>query len=179
MNGYHNRPDVHPPFTEDGFYITGDVFRQDEAGFHYFIGRTDDMFVSGGENIYPADVERVQTINELLGHAADSPGDGARGQEGAAPLQAGDMHPVDVLTLLPSRSLNELALNHLGAMPGRMRALLRAMGVSAESGRRGGGALLSYLLFESAYTRELLELGYADTMRRIEEVTRFFQEARA
>ena len=53
MHGYHNRPDVRPPFTPDGFYITGDVFRRDADGFHYFVGRTDDMFVSGGENIYP------------------------------------------------------------------------------------------------------------------------------
>jgi long-chain acyl-CoA synthetase len=59
MLGYHNRPDIAPPFTADGFYITGDVFRRDENGFHYFVGRTDDMFVSGGENIYPADVERM------------------------------------------------------------------------------------------------------------------------
>jgi len=59
MNGYHNRPDVTPPFTKDGFYITGDVLRRDDNGFHYFVGRTDDMFVSGGENIYPTDVERM------------------------------------------------------------------------------------------------------------------------
>ena len=59
MLGYHNRPDVAPPLTPDGFYITGDVFRRDADGFHYFVGRTDDMFVSGGENIYPADVERM------------------------------------------------------------------------------------------------------------------------
>ena len=59
MLGYHNRPDVPPPITADGFYITGDVFRRDDDGFHYFVGRTDDMFVSGGENIYPADVERM------------------------------------------------------------------------------------------------------------------------
>jgi acyl-CoA synthetase (AMP-forming)/AMP-acid ligase II len=59
MLGYHNRPDVPRPVTDDGFYITGDVFRRDENGFYYFVGRTDDMFVSGGENIYPADVERM------------------------------------------------------------------------------------------------------------------------
>ena len=59
MNGYHNRPNIPPPITPDGFYITGDVFRRDKDGFHYFVGRTDDMFVSGGENIYPADVERM------------------------------------------------------------------------------------------------------------------------
>jgi long-chain acyl-CoA synthetase len=59
MNGYHNRADVPPPMSEDGFNITGDVFRRDENGFHFFVGRTDDMFVSGGENIYPSDVERM------------------------------------------------------------------------------------------------------------------------
>jgi long-chain acyl-CoA synthetase len=59
MNGYHNRPDLPSPITADGFYITGDVFRRDETGFHFFVGRTDDMFVSGGENIYPGDVERM------------------------------------------------------------------------------------------------------------------------
>ena len=58
MSGYHDRPEIVPPFTEDGFYVTGDVFRRDEHGFHYFVGRVDDMFVSGGENIYPGDVEK-------------------------------------------------------------------------------------------------------------------------
>jgi acyl-CoA synthetase (AMP-forming)/AMP-acid ligase II len=59
MNGYHNRPDVPSPITADGFYVTGDVFRRDENGFHFFIGRTDDMFVSGGENIFPGEVEKM------------------------------------------------------------------------------------------------------------------------
>ena len=59
MNGYHNRPDVASPITKDGFYITGDVFRRDEHGFYFFVGRTDDMFVSGGENIFPGEVEKM------------------------------------------------------------------------------------------------------------------------
>jgi long-chain acyl-CoA synthetase len=59
MNGYHNRPDIASPITRDGFYITGDVFRRDENGFHFFVGRTDDMFVSGGENIFPGEVEKM------------------------------------------------------------------------------------------------------------------------
>ncbi|HXQ51933.1 MAG TPA: class I adenylate-forming enzyme family protein [Stellaceae bacterium] len=58
MLGYHNRPYL-SPLNEDGFYVTGDVFRRDAEGFHYFVGRSDDMFVSGGENIYPGDVERL------------------------------------------------------------------------------------------------------------------------
>lgn len=59
MNGYHNRQDVPSPITADGFYFTSDVFRRDENGFHFFVGRTDDMFVSGGENIFPGEVEKM------------------------------------------------------------------------------------------------------------------------
>ena len=60
MNGYHKLPELtREVMTEDGYYITGDIFRRDEYGFHYFVGRVDDMFVSGGENIYPSEVERM------------------------------------------------------------------------------------------------------------------------
>jgi len=45
--------------TEEGYYVSGDVFRRDENGFYFFLGRTDDMFVSGGENIFPSEVERM------------------------------------------------------------------------------------------------------------------------
>jgi long-chain acyl-CoA synthetase len=58
MLGYHQRPDL-SPFTADGFYITGDVFRRDGEGFYSFVGRRDDMFVSGGENLYPGEIEKV------------------------------------------------------------------------------------------------------------------------
>jgi long-chain acyl-CoA synthetase len=85
MNGYHNRPDVKPPFTDDGFYITGDVFRRDDDGFHYFIGRSDDMFVSGGENIYPADVERMLERHPDVAQAAVVPiDDEIKGQKPVA-----------------------------------------------------------------------------------------------
>jgi long-chain acyl-CoA synthetase len=85
MNGYHNRPDVKPPFTADGFYITGDVFRRDADGFHYFVGRTDDMFVSGGENIYPADVERMLERHPDVAQAAVVPiDDEIKGQKPVA-----------------------------------------------------------------------------------------------
>ena len=80
MNGYHNRPDVPTPFTADGFYITGDVFRRDDDGFHYFVGRTDDMFVSGGENIYPTDVERMLEKHPDVG--AGGGGAGRRRHQG-------------------------------------------------------------------------------------------------
>jgi len=85
MLGYHNRPDVAPPFSADGFYITGDVFRRDANGFHYFVGRTDDMFVSGGENIYPADVERMLERHPDVAQAAVVPiDDEIKGQKPVA-----------------------------------------------------------------------------------------------
>jgi acyl-CoA synthetase (AMP-forming)/AMP-acid ligase II len=60
MNEYHNLPDTtHKAITADGFYRTGDVFRRDADGFYTFVGRADDMFVSGGENIYPGEVEKM------------------------------------------------------------------------------------------------------------------------
>jgi long-chain acyl-CoA synthetase len=85
MNGYHNRPDVKPPFTADGFCVTGDVFRRDANGFHYFVARSDDMFVSGGENIYPSDVERMLERHPDVAQAAVVPiDDDIKGQKPVA-----------------------------------------------------------------------------------------------
>ncbi|MBT6085706.1 MAG: acyl--CoA ligase [Rhodospirillaceae bacterium] len=64
MPGYLNLPQkTAEVLTEDGWYKTGDVFRCDEGGAYYFVGRVDDMFNCGGENIYPGEVEKV-----LLAH---------------------------------------------------------------------------------------------------------------
>ncbi len=60
MPGYHNLPDkTAEVLSADGWYDTGDIMRRDENGFHYFVGRADDMFNCGGENIYPAEVEKM------------------------------------------------------------------------------------------------------------------------
>jgi long-chain acyl-CoA synthetase len=60
MTHYHKLPEAtRKAVTYDGFYITGDVFRRDADGFYFFVGRADDMFVCGGENIYPGEVEKM------------------------------------------------------------------------------------------------------------------------
>ena len=57
MIGYNNIESK--SITEDGYFITNDIFKTDQQGFYYFVGRADDMFVSGGNNIYPRQVEEA------------------------------------------------------------------------------------------------------------------------
>jgi acyl-CoA synthetase (AMP-forming)/AMP-acid ligase II len=58
MRGYLNLPTkTQEVLAGDRWYKSGDVFGRDEAGAYTFVGRTDDMFVCGGENIYPGEVE--------------------------------------------------------------------------------------------------------------------------
>jgi len=56
MIGYGNS---NTTLTEDGYFVTNDIFHIDENGFYYFIGRADDMFTCGGHNIYPSHIERI------------------------------------------------------------------------------------------------------------------------
>ncbi|PCI54365.1 MAG: hypothetical protein COB36_10265 [Alphaproteobacteria bacterium] len=57
--GYLNRRDADQERFQDGWFRTNDIMRCDEDGFMYFISRADDMFVCGGENIFPGEVEAV------------------------------------------------------------------------------------------------------------------------
>jgi acyl-CoA synthetase (AMP-forming)/AMP-acid ligase II len=59
MLGYHNMPEETARRLRDGWFNTGDILRRDAEGWYYFVGRVDDMFVSGGNNIYPGEVEGV------------------------------------------------------------------------------------------------------------------------
>ena len=63
MNGYWNRDDLTEEVIKDGWFHTGDLARMDEEGFVYIVDRKKDMFISGGENVYPAEIEKV-----LLGY---------------------------------------------------------------------------------------------------------------
>ena len=58
--GYYNNPEAtDAAFTEDGWLKTGDVALEDEDGYYFIVDRIKDMFISGGENVYPAEVEKV------------------------------------------------------------------------------------------------------------------------
>jgi NTE family protein len=82
---------------------------------------------------------------------------------------------IEALVLTPSRDLSELARRHRSELPKSLRALLRAMGASAQSS--SAGTLLSYLLFERGYTRELIALGLSDARARADEIRTFLAQA--
>ena len=74
MTHYHKLPaKTAEVMTPDGYYRTSDVFRRDENGFFYFVGRVDDMFVCGGENIYPGEVEKMLEKHPAIHQAAVIP----------------------------------------------------------------------------------------------------------
>lgn len=108
------------------------------------------------------DVERLQRINRTL--ALLDPAIRARSS----------LRPIEVLLIAPSQRLDDIAARHLDALPLSVRALLAGVGVSGQGQQASGAALASYLLFEGAYTRELMALGRADTLSRRDEVQSFF-----
>ena len=57
--GYWNRPDANTESFTDGWLHSGDAARVDEDGYYYIVDRWKDMYISGGENVYPAEVENV------------------------------------------------------------------------------------------------------------------------
>ena len=59
FKGYVKNNSLEKPFDSDGYFATGDLGCFDDAGNLYVTGRTDAMFVSGGENIYPEQIEKV------------------------------------------------------------------------------------------------------------------------
>jgi acyl-CoA synthetase (AMP-forming)/AMP-acid ligase II len=59
MTGYYNRPEATQDTIVDGWLHTGDMAYLDEDGYLYIVDRLKDMIVSGGENVYPAEIEKV------------------------------------------------------------------------------------------------------------------------
>jgi fatty-acyl-CoA synthase len=59
MSGYWNRPELTAETVRDGWLYTGDLALKDEEGYIYLVDRKTDMYISGGENIYPAEIEKI------------------------------------------------------------------------------------------------------------------------
>jgi NTE family protein len=105
------------------------------------------------DQIY-ANVEHVQRLNSVVE---------------LAPSAVPGMHKVATFVIAPSVDLRVIATRHVRSLPRGLRSLLRVMGAKGSAGAQ----LASYLMFESGFTQELIELGYQDAMVRRDELAGF------
>lgn len=114
-------------------------------------------FIDGLE----ADIERVTRINNTLKFVPE--------EHRHTQVQ---LRPVDVVVLSPPGEILDLvAMKHAARLPKSIRLFVRGSGATHKS----GAGVLSYLLFEAEYCRDLIELGYHDAMSRREDLLHFFE----
>ncbi|MBE9516270.1 MAG: patatin-like phospholipase family protein [Proteobacteria bacterium] len=106
-----------------------------------------------------ADLERLNRINKTLAMIPSH-----QLEEHGVKLRS-----VESLVISPSQDLQDIAQKHVGSLPWTVRFWLRGMGALNNK----GSSIVSYLLFEKAYCRELISLGYADAMQRRDELLPF------
>ena len=106
-----------------------------------------------------ADIERLRRINEALKLIPTE-------YLGQTEVR---MKKIETFFISPSHDIEPIAAKHARSLPRALRLLLRGVGAQ----RRHGANLVSYLLFERAYCRELIALGYADAMGRKDEILSF------
>jgi len=105
------------------------------------------------------DLERLERINKTFSQIPDK----------HHPDDSVSMRKVEMLFISPSQDISAMTQKHYDLMPKTVRIFMRGLGASREHGSN----LISYLLFEKAFCRELISLGYGDTMERKQEVIDF------
>lgn len=118
------------------------------------------MFNAAFLDSMESDVERLTRINNTIGKIPEK----VMVSEGIG------LKPVDILEINPSESIDDIAARHARELPKSLRFFLKGSGTTQKS----GAGVLSYLLFERGFCRELIQCGYDDAMKRKEDILRFY-----
>jgi NTE family protein len=118
----------------------------------------DTLFMDG---LY-TDLERLARINRLVEHASEGKLKGAT-----------DLRPIHTLVIVPKDDIRAVAARHAHELPRGVRLLLRGLGAMRGT---GGMQLVSYLLFEAGFTRELIDMGYRDAFAMEDELRAFLYD---
>ena len=103
-----------------------------------------------------SDIERMNRINNTLSETPDK----------RVEFEDTTLRPIEFLMISPSKDVREIAQRHAADFPRSVRLLLKGLGALTQEGR----PLVSYLLFESGFCRELMELGYQDGLASQAEI---------
>ncbi|MGH9103369.1 MAG: class I adenylate-forming enzyme family protein [Acidimicrobiales bacterium] len=106
MLGYHNQPEATAEALAGGWYHTGDLGRRDPHGYVTITGRTKELIIRGGENIYPAEIEEVLAGQDSLLDAAVA----SRADEALGEVPVAFVVPRDPESFDPGPLLEECAL---------------------------------------------------------------------
>jgi len=104
-----------------------------------------------------SDIERMSRINHTISETPDK----------RVEFEDTALRPIEFLMISPSRDVREIAQRHARNFPRSVRLLLKGLGALSHEGR----PLVSYLLFESGFCRELIELGYQDGLNARAEIS--------
>ena len=120
------------------------------------------MFNSAFIDAVESDLETLQNINRLAS---------ALPQSLREKNNINDLNPVDVLSISPTESIDQIAQEHLHKLPRSLRLFLRLTGATTKG---GGSSAASYLLFEPGFCRKLIDLGMRDALAKEDEIKQFF-----
>lgn len=121
------------------------------------------LFNSAFIDALEVDLEHLERVNQLVRSLPEG--------QVIADTSGKQLRAVEEMVISPSRALDAIAGRNVRYLPNSLRFFLKAIGATAKG---GGATAASYLLFHHAFIRELMELGYQDTMWESERLERFF-----